>query len=131
MLKYLKSKRGDSVITAPFAVLLVMFLTAFFIKVSPVIVRIQNLNTYANELCRVAELSGRVGSETTEKEKQLNKVMGMSPEISWSKTGTIQLNETVSVTCSTTYELGLFGDIGSYPVAINGHAEGSSEVYHK
>ncbi len=131
MLKYLKSKRGSSIIELPFVVLVVMFLLALFLKVSPAFLMKQSLDTYATELCRVAEISGRVGDETTAKENQLNDAMGITPDITWSKTGKIQQNDTFTVTCSMTYDLGLFANIGSFPVQLAGHATGTSEEYWK
>ena len=131
MLKNLKSRRGDSIITVPFVVLVLMFCIAFYLKISPVFLVKQKLDTYTGELCRVAEISGRVGEETTEKQKQLNYSTGISPKITWSKDGKIQLNSTVTVTCATTYNLGLFGGIGSFPVTLSSRAAGQSEVYWK
>lgn len=128
---YLKSRKGSSVIETPFIVLLVMFLVVFFLKASGAYVMKQNLDTYADELCRVAEVSGRIGDETTRREDQLNQSMGITPTITWSTNGNIQQEGTFTVTCTDTYELGLFGIVGSWPVKLNGHASGESEVYWK
>lgn len=130
-MKYLKSKRGDVIISPPIIVMTVVFCIAFFLQVSPVYLAKQRLDTYASELCRVAEISGRVGDETTEKANKLNEAMGIAPTVQWSKSGKIQLNETITVTCSMTYNLGLFGGIGSYPVTLQSKASGQSEVYWK
>lgn len=131
LIQLLKSKRGDSLITIPFVVMTIVFLVMFYLKVSPVFLQKQKLDTYASELCRVAEISGRIGTETTEKAQKLNEDMGFAPKIEWSKTGNIQLNDTVTVTCTITYDLGLFGGVGSFPVTLRGVASGQSEVYWK
>lgn len=130
-MRYIKSKRGDTIISMPVIVMAVAFCVAFFLSVSPAFLVKQKLDTYAGELCRVAEISGRVGTETTQKEEKLSQAMGISPDVEWSKTGNIQINDTITVTCSTTYELGLFGTVGSFPVNLQGHATGQSEVYWK
>ncbi|MBW7573174.1 DUF4320 family protein [Caproiciproducens faecalis] len=130
-MRYIKSRRGDTIISLPILVMAIAFCVAFFLKVSPAFLVKQKLDTYAGELCRVAEISGRVGTETAEKEEKLNQSIGISPNVEWSKTGTIQLNDTITVTCTTTYNLGLFGNVGSFPVTLQGKASGQSEVYWK
>ncbi len=127
----IKSKRGEMMITACVLLMIGMFIFAFVLKTYPVFKEGQQLNTYAAELCRVAEISGRVGDETTEKEKKLNQTMHISPQIVWSKTGKVQLNQGIDVTCSLTENIGLFGGMGSFPVTLRGHATGQSEVYWK
>lgn len=130
-MRYLKSKRGDTLISIPFVVLAIVFMVVFYIKASPVFLQKQRIDTYASELCRVAEITGRVGQETEEKAQRLNDSMGFTPQIEWSKTGTIQMNDTITVTCTTTYDLGLFGSVGSFPVTLRGKASGQSEVFWK
>jgi len=130
-MRYLKSKRGDTLISIPFVVLTILFMVLFFIKTSPVFLQKQRLDTYASELCRVAEISGRVGQETEQKAQKLNSSMGFTPQIEWSKSGNVQLNDTITVTCTTTYDLGLFASVGSFPVTLHGKASGQSEVFWK
>lgn len=109
----------------------VMFCLALIMKVYPVYLKGQQLKSYATELCRVAEVSGRVGTETTEKEKKLSETTGIDPEVEWSAAGRVQLNQEISVTCSLSMDIGLFGGFGSFPVTIHGRASGQSEVYWK
>lgn len=108
-----------------------MFAIAFLLKVYPVLLKGQQLNTYANEICRVAEISGRVGDETSDKIGKLNRQMNISPDVTWSRTGNIQMNQEIDVTCSLTENIGLFGGFGSFPLTVKGHASGQSEVYWK
>ena len=89
------------------------------------------LDTYATELCREAEISGRVGSETSRRAAVLTEQTGLSPRISWSKTGTIQLNQEITVTLTLERNIGLFGGFGSFPITLRSEASGKSEVYHK
>lgn len=56
---------------------------------------------------------------------------GLDPDISWSDTGKIQLGNEVTVTLTTTVNLGLFGEFASFPVTLTARATGVSEVYWK
>ena len=82
-------------------------------------------------LVREAEISGRVGSETTARQRTLEVKTGIHPAVSWSRTGKIQLNEEVTVTLMLQKDLGLFGKLRSFPVTIRARASGKSEVYWK
>ena len=64
---------------------------------------------------------GRLSSEKT----------GLNPEIHWSASGRIQLNEEVTVQLTYRYNLGLFGGFGSFPITLRAAATGKSEVYWK
>lgn len=130
-IEILKSKKGEATTDGAFILLICVLAIAVALHVFPVFTAKQNLNTYAAELCRTAELSGRVGPETTEREQELTDSTGLSPKIEWSKTGKIQLGEKVSVTCTVTKNIGLFAGIGSVPVKIPASASGKSEVYWK
>ena len=80
---------------------------------------------------REAEISGRVGSETSGRQSVLEEKTGIHPEVYWSQSGSIQLNEEVTVTLVLHEDLGLFGRFGSFPVTIRARASGKSEVYWK
>ena len=47
---------------------------------------------------REAEIAGRVGTETTRRAAALTDSTGLDPDIRWSTTGRIQLNDEVTVT---------------------------------
>jgi hypothetical protein len=91
----------------------------------------QQLDTFATELVREAEVSGRVGSETTRRAAILRDKTNIDPGISWSTSGKIQLNEEVTVTLTLRTNIGLFGDFGSFPIILQAQASGKSEVYWK
>lgn len=131
MIKVLKSKSGKGYIDAVVVVLAVMMVLALVVRVAPVFVAKQQLDTFAAELCRTAEIAGRVGSETTARANRLKDETGLDPAISWSKTGDIQLNEEFTATLSTMVNIGLFGDFSSFPITLTAKATGVSEVYHK
>ncbi|AGA69200.1 hypothetical protein Desdi_1724 [Desulfitobacterium dichloroeliminans LMG P-21439] len=131
MLKHLRSRRGEGYIDVAVLVLCVMLVIALAVSVLPVFVSKNQLDTYAAELCREAEIAGRVGSETTLRAQVLSEKTGLSPNISWSKTGRLQLNEEFTVTVTMQMDLGLFGGFGSFPVTLKAQASGKSEVYWK
>ena len=131
MRKRLKKRRGEGYIDICVLVVCAMLVIAFALRVLPVFIAKQQLDTYATELVREAEISGRVGSETTLREQVLNERMGITPEVEWSQTGNIQLNHEVTVTVRLDADIGLFGDFGSFPVSLTAQATGKSEVYHK
>ena len=131
MLKLLKSKRGEGYIDVCVLVLCAMLVIALAVQVLPVFIAKNQLDTYATELCREAEISGRVGSETSRRAAVLTEQTGLSPRISWSKTGNIQLNEEITVTLTLDMNIGLFGGFGSFPISLRSEASGKSEVYHK
>lgn len=129
--KILKNRRGEGYIDVAVLVLCVMLVIAVAVSVLPVFVTKNKLDTYAAELCREAEIAGRVGNETTLRAQVLTEKTGINPNISWSKSGKIQLNEDFTVTVTVQTDLGLFGGFGSFPVTLKAQASGKSEVYWK
>mgnify|MGYP001099452404 FL=1 len=131
MLKLLRSQRGEGYVDVAVLVLCVMLVIAVAVSVLPVFITKNKLDTYASELCREAEIAGRVGTETTLRAQVLTEQTGLTPSITWSKTGRIQLNEEFTVTLTTQADIGLFGGFGSFPVTLKAEASGKSEVYYK
>ena len=107
-----------------------MLVIALAVSIFPAYVTKSQMDTFAQELCREAEICGRIGSETQSREVVLCERLGISPEVEWSKTGNIQLNEEFTVTLILDYDIG-FGGFGSFPVTLKAKATGKSEVYHK
>jgi hypothetical protein len=131
VLKKLKSRRGEGYIDVAVLVLCAMLVIALAVKVFPVYIAKNQLDTFATELCREAEISGRVGSETTQRVQVLKEKTGLDPTITWSKTGKIQLDQEFTVTVSVQKNIGLFGGFGSFPIILRAQATGKSEVYWK
>lgn len=131
MMKILKCKRGEGYIDVVVLVLCAMFVIALAVKVFPVYVTKNQMDNFAVELCREAEIVGRVGAETTQRELVLREKTGLTPTITWSKTGTIQFNEEITVTITLERNIGLFGEFGSFPVTLTAKASGKSERYWK
>jgi len=130
MIEILKSKRGEGYIDVVVVVLVAMMVIAMAVKVYPVFVVKSDLNTFANELARVAEIEGRIGSETTAKKNELRASLGIDPTVNWSTSGNIGLNEEFSLVLTLPVDIGFF-EFGSFPVTLTAKATGRSEVYHK
>ena len=131
MQKFFKKRKGEGYIDVCVLVVCAMLVLAIAVRVLPVFVAKQQLDTYATELVREAEIAGCVGTETSRREQALNERMNIAPEVRWSQTGRIQLNHEVSVTVTLHTDIGLFGGFGSFPVTLTANAIGKSEVYWK
>ena len=131
MLKILRSKQGEGYIDVAVLVLCAMLVIALAVRVFPAYIIKQQVDTFATELMREAEIAGRVGTETTNRELLLREKTGITPTVTWSKLGRIQLNEEITVTVTFDTNIGLFGGFGSFPVTLRADAAGKSEVYWK
>ncbi len=131
MLKKLKNRRGEGYIDVAVLVLCAMLVIALAVKVFPVYIAKNQLDTLATELCREAEISGRVSSETTQRAQVLKEKTGFDSAITWSKTGKIQLDQEFTVTVSIQKNIGMFEGFGSFPITLRAQATGKSEVYWK
>ena len=129
--KILKDKRGEGYIDIAVLVLCAMLVIALAVKVFPVYIQKQQIDTFAVELVREAELAGCVGSETSRREQALRDKTGLQPSVTWSRSWRIQLNEEVTVTVTYQTNIGLFAGFGSFPITLRSDAAGKSEVYWK
>lgn len=135
MRKLLKSNSGEGYIDVVVIVMAAMLVIAFAVKLFPVFIAKNQVDTYASEIMRVAEISGCIGDEVNKKTEELNKQMGLSPSISWDAncidgTNEVQLNDEMIVTVTITTNIGFF-IFGSFPVELTATSKGSSEVYWK
>ena len=126
-----KNRRAEGYIDVVVLVLCAVLMLALAIRILPVFVAKQQLDTFATVLVREAEVTGRVGSETSRRAAVLREKTGIDPDISWSTGGRIQLNEEVTVTLTLRRNIGLFGGFGSFPITLQAQATGKSEVYWK
>lgn len=131
MLKILKSKSGEGYIDIVILVLCSMLVIALAVKVFPVYIAKQQLDTFATELIREAEIAGQVGAETNQREQLLREKTGLNPSVSWSNRGRIQLNEEIAVTVTCQKNIGLFANFGSFPITLRAYAAGRSVRYWK
>lgn len=130
MRKLLRSKRAEGYFDVVIIVLVVVMVIALIMAVAPVVSTKIQLENYADEIVREAEIAGRIGSETASRAQILTEKTGISPRIEWSRTGKIQLNQEFTVTCTYTMDIG-FGEFGSFSVTLTARASGKSEVYWK
>ena len=126
----LKDKKGESMIDTVLILFVVVMMIAFSLSVLPVIIEKSKLDTFAEEVVRFAEIEGRIGSNTNSKISVMKSSTGLNPNINWSRTGKIQLNEEFSLVLTIESDIGFFS-FGSFPVTITSKATGRSEVYWK
>ncbi|MDT8716047.1 DUF4320 family protein [Clostridium sp. 19966] len=134
-MRLLKEKKGEGYVDTVVIVLAAMLVIAFAVKLFPIFVAKNQLNTYATEIMRTAEITGRVGTEVSVKAESLNEQTGINPKITWqadyiSGTNKVQLNDEMTVNVSRTVDIGFFS-FGSFPIELNSKATGRSEVYWK
>ena len=127
----LKNQRGEGYVDVIVMVLCAVMVLALAMRVLPVFIQKQQLDTFATELVREAEVSGRIGSETDRRAAILSEQTGLDPEIEWSDSGRIQLNDDITVTLTLETNIGLFGEFASFPITLRSQATGKSEVYWK
>ena len=126
-----REQSGEGYVDVIVLILCVILVLALVMRVLPVFIQKQQLDTFATELVREAEVSGRVGSETSRRAAILSEQTGLQPDIEWSKSGRIQLNDEITVTLTLETNIGLFGDFASFPIILQAQAGGKSEVYWK
>ena len=125
-----KSKKGEGFIDIVILTLAAMLVLATIITVTPIFLTKLTLDNYANELAREAEIAGRVGTETTHRLAVLNDIKGLNPAVAWDKTGQFQIGTDVTVTVSTTVDIGFYV-FGSIPLRLSSTATATSEVLWK
>mgnify|MGYP000897815549 CR=1 FL=1 len=130
--KLLKSDDdGFSFISATIILLILVMCIAFALSVFPVFIEKSNLDRQANQLIRLAEISGEIGGEETKAyEEIIEEESNYDIDIIWSKSGKIQIGESFELELKTQVDIG-FGSFGSIPVNISSSALGVSEVYNK
>lgn len=78
MRRLLKEKRGEGFVDVCVLVLSVALVLALVVRIAPVFVAKQNLDVFADELVRTAEINGRVGSATSAKAADLRGKQGLT-----------------------------------------------------
>ncbi|WP_289766783.1 DUF4320 family protein [uncultured Acetatifactor sp.] len=126
-----KDIRGEGYIDVVVLVFCAMLVIALAVRVLPVYITKLQLDNFAAELVREAEIYGRVGAETSERERMLREKTGLTPTVTWSRVGNIQLNQEIEVTLTLQRNIGLFGNFGSFPIQLKAKASGKSEVYYR
>lgn len=125
-----KDKRGENYIDVAVIVIVVVMCISLILAVTPILVQKSNLDYFAKEIAREAEIVGEIGSATTTRANKLKTETGLNPTISWDKSGRVQLNNEFTVTLTLKTDIG-FGGFGSFPITLTAKASGKSEVYFK
>ena len=76
MKRLLKDKRGEGFVDVCVLVLAIAMVLALVVRIAPVFVAKQNLDVFADELVRTAEINGQVGSATNAKAADLREQTG-------------------------------------------------------
>ncbi len=93
IIEVLRNHRGEGYVDVIVIIMSAILVIALALKLFPAYITKQKLDTFAVEIMRVAEISGRVGTETTAEELRLQSNLGIVPTVTWSRTGSIQLRQ--------------------------------------
>lgn len=128
----IKSKRGEGYIDVAIGILCLMLVVALAVSLFPVFTTKQQLDLFAAEIVREAEITG--GTNVSARINTLRQQTGLNPQIEWNcdyfNGSRVQLNGDISVTLTDTVDIGFF-IFGSFPIQIRARASGKSEVYYK
>lgn len=130
--KLRKDCRGESYIDTAIGVLCLMLVVALAMVLFPVFIQKQQLDTFADEIVRHAEIVGSTSVSVRIEELKAN--TGLNPEIYWDcdyySGNKVQLNGDINVTLKQRVNIGFFV-FGSFPIELQARASGKSEVYYK
>lgn len=76
MKRLLKDKRGEGFVDVCVLVLAIAMVLALVVRIAPVFVAKQNLDVFADELVRTAEINGQVALPQTQKQR----ICGSKPD---------------------------------------------------
>lgn len=132
MKRILRSRRGEGYIDIAIGILCQMLVVALAVSFFPVFTRKQQLDLFAAEIVREAEIAG--GTNVSARIDAMRQQTGLNPQIEWNcdyfNGSRVQLNGDICVTLTDTVDIGFF-IFGSFPVQIRARASGKSEVYYK
>jgi len=130
--RIIKSRRGEGYIDMAVGVLCLMMVIAFVVSLFPVFTAKQQLDIFANEIVRQAEITG--STSVSSRIAKMKEQTGLDPHITWNcdyyNGNKVQLNGDMEVVLTTTVDIGFF-TFGSFPIEIRARATGKSEVYYK
>lgn len=130
--KLWKSKEGEGYIDVAVGVLCLMLVVALAMTLFPVFMKKQQLDSFADEIVRQAEIVG--STDVSGRIAQLKQETGLDPQIQWAcdyySGNKVQLNGDIHVTLTQRIDIGFFV-FGSFPIELKASASGKSEVYYK
>ncbi len=128
--KLSRDKRGEGYLDIVVLILIAMMIIALGIKVFPAFIAKDRLNTFANQLLRESQTQGMIEIDYSHIVNEIN-IETVSWEANTLGSHKVQLDELISVMCTSNIEIGLFGDFGSFSIPLRSKATGKSEVYWK
>lgn len=130
--RILKSKRGEGYLDVAIGILCLMLVVAFAVTLLPVFTTKQQLDIFATEIVRQAEIVG--STNVSDRISHMEEQTGLDPQIRWNcdyySGNKVQLNGDIEVLLTDTVDIGFFV-FGSFPIEIQARATGKSEVYYK
>ena len=133
MIKKLKEKKGDGYVDVAVFILVVVLVLAAITKIVPAFIIKNQLDHFAEETLRQAQIQGKINIDYEEIADDL----GVHPdETKWeadtlSGSNKVQLDQNITVIAEQKYDIGNFGPFGSFSIDLTGKASGKSEVYWK
>lgn len=132
LIKSAKDRKGEGYIDTAVGVLCLMLIVALSMALLPILIQKQQLDTFADEIVRQAEIMG--STDVSYRIEQMKENTGMNPEIYWDcdyySGNKVQLNGDINVTLKQRVNIGFFV-FGSFPIDLQASASGKSEVYYK
>lgn len=130
--RLMRSKRGEGYIDVAIGLFCILIVVAFAVSFLPVFTVKQQLDLFANEIVREAEIRG--STNVSERIRDLREQTRLNPEIQWQcdylSGKRIQLNGDIEVVVRDRVDIGFF-IFGSFPIELQAKATGKSEVYYK
>ena len=123
--KILKSKRGEGYIDVAVGILCLLLVVAFAVQLFPVFTAKQQLDIFAAEIVREAEIKGSTSVDSCIVD--MREQTGLDPDIRWDcdyySGKKVQLNGDIEVVLTDTVDIGFFV-FGSFPIEIQAKANG-------
>lgn len=130
--RILKSKRGEGYMDVAIGILCLLLVVAFAVQLFPVFTSKQQLDIFAAEIVREAEIKGSTSVDS--RIADMREQTGIDPTIRWDcdyySGKKVQLNGDIEVLLTDTVDIGFF-IFGPFPIDIQAKATGKSEVYYK
>lgn len=130
--RILKSKSGEGYIDVAIGILCLLLVVAFAIQLFPVFTSKQQLDIFATEIVREAEIKGSTSVDS--RIADMREQTGLDPDIRWDcdyySGKKVQLNGDIEARLTDTVDIGFF-IFGSFPIDIQAKATGKSEIYYK
>ncbi|ADL06059.1 DUF4320 family protein [Lacrimispora saccharolytica] len=130
--KVLKSKRGEGYLDVAVGILCLLLVVSFAVSLFPIFTTKQQLDIFAAEIVREAEIKGSTSVES--RISDMREQTGLDPNIRWDcdyySGRKVQLNGDIEVVLTDTVDIGFF-IFGPFPIELQAKATGKSEVYYK